>query len=91
MLRYRNVVALLGSSLAEPQEELLRTHFQQLVLMLDGDDAGRRASQQLRTRLRRKVSLSWAQVPNGRQPDQLSEEEIQRILSGASGAPGAGI
>src|SRR2546428_1923941 len=46
---YRNVVALMGSSLAEAQEELLRKHFQQLVLMLDGDDAGRRASQQLLT------------------------------------------
>ena len=88
---YRNVVALMGSSLAEAQEELLRTHFQQLVLMLDGDNAGRRASQQLLTHLRRKVSLSLAQVPNGQQPDQLSDEEIKRILSGASGAPGAGI
>ena len=86
---YRNVVALMGSSLAEAQEELLRKHFQQLVLMLDGDDTGRRASQQLATQLWRKVSLSIVQVPRGRQPDQLSGEEIQRILCGASGASGA--
>ena len=87
---YRNVVALLGSSLSERQEELLRQHFQQLVLMLDGDEPGRRASRLLAARLQTKVSLCLAQVPSDRQPDQLSDEEIKRILSGAS-APRAGI
>ena len=86
---YRNVVALMGSSLSEAQEKLLLERFRELVLMLDGDEAGRRASQQLVTQLRRKVSLSLVQVPSGRQPDQLSREEIERILCGASGAPGA--
>ena len=86
---YRNVVALMGSSLSEAQEKLLLERSRELVLMLDGDEAGRRASQQLVTQLRRKVSLSLVQVPSGRQPDQLSREEIERILCGASGAPGA--
>ncbi len=86
---YRNVVALMGSSLSETQEKLLRERFRELLLMLDGDEVGRRASQQLLTQLHRKVSLSLAQVPSGRQPDQLSGEEIQRILCGASSAPGA--
>ena len=57
---YRNVVALMGVSLSEVQEQLLLERFQQLVLMLDGDEAGRRASQQLAARLGRKVSLSVA-------------------------------
>jgi DNA primase len=86
---YRNVVALMGVSLSDVQEQLLRERFQQLVLMLDGDEAGRRASQQLAARLRGKVSLSMVGVPSGRQPDQLSSEEIGRSLCMASGAPGA--
>jgi DNA primase len=86
---YRNVVALMGVSLSEVQEQLLLERFQHLVLMLDGDEAGRRASQQLASRLGRRVSLSIAGVPSGQQPDQLSSEEIGRILCGASGAPGA--
>ena len=86
---YRNVVGLMGSSLSEVQEQLLLERFPQLVLMLDGDEAGRRASQQLATRLRGKVSLSMAGVPSGRQPDQLSSEEIEQILRGASRTPGA--
>ena len=83
---YRNVVALLGVSLSEAQEKLLRERFPHLVLMLDGDQAGQRASQQLAARLRGRVSLSMVKVPNSRQPDQLSSEEIRRIVSRASDA-----
>jgi hypothetical protein len=85
---YHNVVALMGVSLSEMQQQVLLERFQQLVLMLDGDEAGRRASQQLAARWWGKVSLSIRGVPGGRQPDQLSSEEIGRILCGASGAPG---
>ena len=86
---YRNVVALLGVSLSEAQEKLLLERFQKLVLMLDGDEAGRRASQQLAARLKGKVSLSVVEVPSGRQPDQLSREEMESLLFEASIAPGA--
>lgn len=84
---YRNVVALLGVRVSEMQEKLLRERFPRLVLMLDGDEAGQRASQQLAVRLRGKLSL--AEMPSGRQPDQLSREEIGRIVSRASDARGA--
>jgi len=86
---YRNVVALLGVSLSEAQEKLLLERFPHLVLMLDGDEAGQRASQQLARRLRARVSLSIVKVPSGRQPDQLSTEEIRRIVSRANDAAGA--
>lgn len=86
---YRNVVGLMGISLSEAQEQTLLQCFRQLVLMLDGDETGRRATQQLAARLLGKLSLSVAAVPSGSQPDQLSSEEIDRILRGASGAPGA--
>jgi DNA primase len=86
---YRNVVALMGVSLSKVQEQLLLERFQQLVLMLDGDKAGQRPCQQLVARLWGKVSLSIVGVPSGRQPDQLSSEEIGQILHAASGAPGA--
>jgi DNA primase len=86
---YRNVVGLMGISLSEVQEQILLQRFQQLVLMLDGDETGQRASQQLAARLLGKVSLSVAAVPSGSQPDQLSSEEIDRILRGASGTPKA--
>jgi DNA primase len=83
---YGNVVALLGVSLSAEQEHLLETHFRELILMLDGDQAGRRASRQLVARLRGKVSLWSVEVPSGRQPDQLSSREIERLLGGANSA-----
>src|SRR5215472_1144104 len=86
---YSNVVALLGASLSHAQEKLLLERFRELVLMLDGDEVGRRASRQLAGRLRGKVSLSLAEAPSGRQSDQLSSEEIDRILCRAGG-PAAG-
>jgi len=85
---HRNVVALLGANLSEAQEKLLLDRFPRLALMLDGDEAGQRASRQLAARLRGKASLSMVKVPTGRQPDQLSNEEIGRMVRRASDAPG---
>lgn len=84
---YRNVVALMGASLSEKQSELLKTRFREWVVMLDGDEAGRRASWAPAARWPASY-LAW--VPGGRQPDQLSKDEIQRILRGvARCTPGA--
>jgi DNA primase len=83
---YGNVVALMGASVSDRQAELLDTHFRELVVMLDGDAAGRRASRVLAARWPA-AYMAW--VPAGWQPDQLSSEEIEGILRGANRAPGA--
>ena len=83
---YGNVVALMGASLSDRQWELLHTYFRELVVMLDGDEAGRRASRMLAARWPA-AYIAW--VPAGWQPDQLSSEQIDRILRSASGAAGA--
>jgi DNA primase len=83
---YGNVVALMGASISERQSELLDTYFRELVVMLDGDDAGRRASRVLAARWPA-AHMAW--VPAGWQPDQLSSEDIERILRSASVALGA--
>ena len=56
---YRNVVALLGVSLSEGQERLLLERFACPVVMLDGDEAGQRASRQLAARLREESGYRW--------------------------------
>ena len=83
---YGNVVALLGASISDRQSELLDTYFRELVVMLDGDDAGRRASRALAARWPA-AHMAW--VPAGWQPDQLSSEDIERILRSASSAAAA--
>jgi DNA primase len=83
---YDNVVALMGASVSNRQAELLDTYFRELVVMLDGDEAGWRASRVLAARW---PATYMARMPAGWQPDQLSSEEIAGILRGANGPPAA--
>lgn len=71
------VVALMGSSLSLRQEELLKGHFDSIVLFLDGDAAGRRASESIAARLVRALSVRLAAIPDGRQPDSLGFDQIR--------------
>ena len=84
---YGNVVALMGASLSDRQSELLA-----YILSRVGGDAGRRRGRAAgQPDVGRAVAglayMAW--VPAGWQPDQLSSEEIERILRSASGAAGA--
>ena len=65
------VVALMGCSLSRRQEELLQQHFREVVLLLDGDNAGRRAGAGIAQRLVSKVSTRLVELPGGTQPDML--------------------
>lgn len=74
------VVALMGAWLSEAQEELLASDFHLAVLMLDGDQAGIDACCKIAPRLARHLPIRIVEVPSGRQPDQLSSDQIRRIL-----------
>lgn len=78
---FPRAVALMGSSLSAAQESGLLHHFEQIVLMLDGDSAGRAASEVIATRLSSSRSVSVVRVPDGSQPDQLPCATIQRLLA----------
>jgi DNA primase len=73
-------VALMGCSLSEDQEAQLVGHFRQVVVMLDGDEAGRRAAGEIAGRLAHKLWVRVVDVPEGKQPDQLSTGELQALL-----------
>jgi DNA primase len=75
------VVALMGSSLSDAQQNLLWRHFDRVWLMLDGDRAGRAASQAIAPRLAAGKSVALIEVPDGAQPDQLPDRDIRRLLS----------
>ncbi|MGA7239460.1 MAG: toprim domain-containing protein [Bryobacteraceae bacterium] len=71
------VVALMGCSLSLRQEELLQERFQEVVLFLDGDKAGRTAAIKIASRLVSKVSTRIVEIPTGSQPDQLGADQIR--------------
>jgi DNA primase len=74
-----SVVALMGSSLSEVQERALLQHFERVILMLDGDTAGRAATLAIAARLSGRCSMIIARVPGGTQPDQMSSSAIQLL------------
>jgi len=71
------VVALMGCSLSERQEHLLLEHFQEVVLLLDGDKPGRDAAAAIAARLCPKISTRLVEIPAASQPDQLGADQIR--------------
>jgi DNA primase len=77
-------VALMGASMSKAQEKLLGD-FGHVVVMLDGDEAGRDAAVGIVDRLQRVVyQVQLVDLPQGAQPDQLSTDEVHRLLDGLS-------
>lgn len=77
---FPSVVALMGVSLSDVQAEMLCA-FDRVILMLDSDEAGAEAVPKIAAQLARRLLVRIAAVPEGKQPDQLSTEEIRAILS----------
>ncbi len=84
---FRSVVALMGAALYDRQRWLLTRQFRRLILMLDGDTAGRRASDTIAAQLARHCSVRVIQLAANIQPDQLSMQAIREILVEEGGKP----
>ncbi len=81
-------VALMGSTMSKAQEHLLAEKFAHVIVMLDGDDVGRRAAIEIGDRLQRAVfHVQVVELPDGVQPDQLSGNELHGLLDGLAEAP----
>jgi DNA primase len=74
-------VALMGSSMSAQQEGLLAHHFNKVCLLLDGDEAGKTATDECLLRLGPRMWVRVANVPDVKQPDQLSAEELRQLLA----------
>ncbi len=75
------VIALMGCEMSEAQENLLIESFNEVIIMLDADESGRSAASQIASRIVRKLFVRIVDVPEGKQPDQLSSDEIRQILN----------
>ena len=62
---FPNVVALMGSTLSERQEELLCESTDRLVLLFDGDEAGTTCLREFYRRVRRRVYLREVHLEEG--------------------------
>ena len=74
-------VALMGSTMSKKQEQLLAEHFGHVIVMLDGDEAGKVAAQGIADRLRQVIyQVDVVDLPDGVQPDQLVGDELHGLL-----------
>ncbi len=79
---YTAVVALMGSTLSRAQADVLTTHFDRVLLMLDGDEAGRHGMTAIAAALRDRLEIRPILLDDGAQPDHLAASVIQRLVRG---------
>jgi DNA primase catalytic core len=75
---YPAVVALMGSTLSRHQADLLCTHFDRVLLMLDGDAAGRHGATAVADALTARIRLTPITLDDGCQPDHLSADVLRQ-------------
>jgi len=81
---YKNVVALMGTSMSNGQEKLIMEAVGKngkVALMFDSDEAGAKATTEVVERLIDKIYLKIIRLGReGLEPDSLSKEEIKKAL-----------
>jgi len=73
-------VALMGSSLSSEQEKIFVEHFRRVLFLFDGDEAGRKAADECLLRLGKKLLVMAVMLPEEKQPDSMSVEELKSAL-----------
>jgi len=71
-------VALLGIHLSPTQCDLLQT-LQRVILMLDGNCAGRRATTRIRNALKPNIKVDTITLPLDHDPDDLTDDQLSSI------------
>lgn len=78
---YRNVVACMGSAITDEQIwALCRSGFRNALVMLDGDEAGRKGTKSALTRLASAFNVQPVYLPEKTSPDDWSRNELREIL-----------
>jgi DNA primase len=75
-------VATMGTSaLTVPQVDLILEHAEKVLLVFDGDDAGVKATVSAKTRLSSFLPVVWVGLPQGKDPNDLSLEELDYLIN----------
>lgn len=76
-----NVVAINGSYINRTQIEKAVKWFDHIVIVMDGDDAGRDAADRLERAFAKRVMVSRFDISDGRDPNDLTDDEIDSLKS----------
>jgi DNA primase len=78
---FPNVVAIFGASLSDEQAAILVATGRPVVLMFDGNEAGRVGMRTAAGKLIVKTFVHAVKLPDGTEPDNLSAEQLATLLT----------
>lgn len=78
---YDNVCAMFGAHMTDTQESILLSKGYELLLGLDPDYAGIKATQDIYSRLRHKMNIRFLNVPIGQDVGDLTKEKTSNLLN----------
>lgn len=73
---YRNAVAIMGSYPSKHQVEKMTKFFTNIVIVPDGDNAGREMALKVMEAVKPFLPVRMVEVPDGRDPDDLTPDEL---------------
>ena len=73
-------VALMGSAISEAQEKQILALDKQIILLFDGDKAGKEATKKAIDVFKGKIPFKVKYLPQDIQPDDLKEQELKELL-----------
>ena len=82
-LGFTNTLALLKADISKEQIKILGGITDYVYIMLDGDKAGRTATQKIKLLLNSRFIKRVCKLPDGKDPANLSKEEVESLLKEA--------
>jgi DNA primase len=77
-----NVVAAMGTDITPNQRDLLSKYAENVIIMLDADDAGRVGAERVNKMLERIVTTNVVILPDGKDPKDFTYNDVKTYLGG---------
>ena len=77
-----NVVAAMGTSITPIQRDLLCKYAENVIILLDADQAGREGAERVNKMLDGFVNTTVVELPNGKDPKDFTYEDVKEYLGG---------
>lgn len=75
----KSAIALLGLGTESQYKQLEKLHCRKLIIGLDPDKAGYRAGQKLKQRLKHRKLITFLDIPEGKDINDLTEQEFNQL------------
>lgn len=77
-----NAVAAMGCELSDHQAQLLYYAEREVIILFDGDEAGRAGAQAAQQKLHGRVKTRMVRLPDGAAPDELPAKALRWLVNG---------